>query len=71
MRTPDDWLPSVSIGGIGNMLVDFALSPAVTLFGQTAMPAANLISYSCGVATSFVGNGRLTFRGQVSSIDSI
>ena len=53
------------------MLVDFALSPAVTLFGQTAMPAANLISYSCGVATSFVGNGRLTFRGQVSSIDSI
>jgi hypothetical protein len=36
MRTPDDWLSFSSIGGFGNMLVDFALSPAVTLFGQTA-----------------------------------
>ena len=54
--------------GVLNSSVDFAIYIVLTLVLNTAPLLANIISYSCGVATSFVGNRRVTFRGDEDPI---
>ena len=56
--------------GVVNTAIDFAVFAALTLILGTAPLLANLISYSCGVVTSFIGNRRITFRGDASPIRS-
>lgn len=54
--------------GVLNSSVDFAIYVVLTLLLDTTPLLANIMSYSCGVATSFVGNGRVTFRGDGARI---
>lgn len=51
--------------GIVNTLVDFAVFTVLTFFGMYYM-AAQVISYSCGVANSFVMNKYWTFGDKSS-----
>ena len=56
-----------SLVGVVNTLIDFVVYSVVVLLGVPFF-IANMISTSCGMAFSFFGNRRFTFKAQGASL---